>query len=136
MQSIFITGDCRVSSAEPVHAHEMVNMTMGATLNIFNTILSQVPEADQTKCRHELYDLFNAGASAFLKVFDPEAELHPDLTEEAILRAENEIIMERAAELGKDEVVTSVDTEEVLIPLSSLDKDGKPVKHPHLTEVK
>jgi hypothetical protein len=134
MQSIFITGDCRVSSAEPVHAHEMVNMTMGATLNIFNTILSQVPEADQTKCRHELYDLFNAGASAFLKVFDPEAELHPDLTEEAILRAENEIILERAEAITSTPIET-IETEEVLIPLASLDADGKPV-HSHLTEAK
>lgn len=129
MKSMFITEDGRIVTSDPMHADEVINMVTSATLNALTNILKQIPEEHQADAKKEMYDMYNIAASSFLKVFAPEFALRPDLTEEAIMQAENQILTERAA---------AIKTEEVLIPLNSLDENGKPVKssHPHLTEVK
>lgn len=44
--------------------------------------------------RVKVYDYVNMLASSALKNFIPDHELHPDLTEEAIFKAENELLEE------------------------------------------
>lgn len=74
-----------------------------AQLHFMQRILAAAPETDekQTKAlKGEIYDIYNAAASNVLDMFDPTVEKCTNLTAEAILRAENEILAEGA----KDEV--------------------------------
>lgn len=52
---------------------------------------------DTEKFRKYLFDELNHSFSKCLENAFPDYELRPELTEEAILRAENEILHERAA---------------------------------------
>lgn len=96
---ISITQDGMILSSEQLHVTDYVNITLAAQLNIFNDILNNVKEEDRDEVRGELYDMYNLAASAFLKAFAPDLELRPDLTEEAIMRAENEILKEKAEQI-------------------------------------
>ena len=53
----------------------------------------EVPDIEQ-QCRDALFDLTNMAFSSTLARIDPEGELHPTLTTQAILEAENRIINE------------------------------------------
>ena len=46
------------------------------------------------QCRDALFDITNMAFSSTLERIDPEGELHPTLTTQAILEAENKIINE------------------------------------------
>lgn len=98
---ISITQDGMMLSSEELHVADYINITLAAQLNMFNDILRRADEEEREHTRGELYDMYNLAASAFLKAFAPEFELRPGLTEEAILRAENEILDERAADIDK-----------------------------------
>jgi hypothetical protein len=58
---------------------------------------------DKVIAKEELYNLYNTACSNTLHYFAPEYDLHPNLTAEAILRAENDIIEERYRELKRGE---------------------------------
>lgn len=96
---ISITQDGMILSSEQLHVADYINITLAAQLNMFNDILRRADEEEREHTRGELYDMYNLAASAFLKAFAPELELRPGLTEEAIMRAENEILEERAADI-------------------------------------
>lgn len=55
--------------------------------------VDEVPDIEQ-RCRDALFDLTNMAFSSTLERIDPEGELHPTLTTQAILEAENKIINE------------------------------------------
>jgi len=57
-----------------------------------------------------LYDFYNVNASNLLNAFAPELEQHPDLTTQAILKAENELIEEKYEELKKDNKIIPLKT--------------------------
>lgn len=97
---ISITQDGMILSSEQLHVTDYINITLAAQLNIFNDILDNAKEEDRDEVRGELYDMYNLAASAFLKAFAPDLELRPDLTEEAIMRAENEILKEKAEQVS------------------------------------
>lgn len=49
-----------------------------------------------------LYDFYNVNAANLLVAFAPEFEKNPDLTTQAILKAENDLIEEKYNELNKE----------------------------------
>ena len=49
-----------------------------------------------------LYDFYNVNAANLLTAFAPEFEKNPDLTTQAILKAENDLIEEKYDELKKE----------------------------------
>lgn len=51
-----------------------------------------VPEESIASLKAELYDSVNITFSTILMEFAPEIEMHPNLTAEAILKAENDIL--------------------------------------------
>jgi uncharacterized alpha/beta hydrolase family protein len=117
---------------------------------VFYYIAGRASAADRDQVKHDLYDMFNQGASAFLEAWIPD-NLHPDsLTAEAILKAENELLAEKAAalpldiqmqdlaadikkEMEKDGLIpkAAAISEDNLIPFNSLDENGKPRKPVH-----
>ena len=66
------------------------------------------PAADQkwgekvAELKGMLYDFYNVNASNLLVAFAPEFEKNPDLTTQAILKAENDLIEEKYDELKKE----------------------------------
>lgn len=95
---ISITTDGMLLSSEPMTAQNYINATLVTQLNIFNNIVDNAPDEDKQKIKEELYDIYNAAASAFLEAFAPDIELRPDLTAEAIMEKENEIIDRKVVE--------------------------------------
>ena len=87
---ISITGEGAFLASDNISAQDFLNITLNAQLNLFNNLVNQGAP------KPELYDLYNEAASAFLATFAPEIERHPDLTSEAILKAENELIQKKA----------------------------------------
>ena len=57
-----------------------------------------------------LYDFYNVNASNLLSTFAPELEQHPDLTAQAILKAENELIEQKYEELKKENKIIPMKT--------------------------
>ena len=92
MKMFAITQDGYFLASDRFTPDEFINTTLQAQMQLFQSILSQATEDEQPKLKGELYDMYNLAASAFLEAFDPDSELRPDLTAEAILKAENEIL--------------------------------------------
>ena len=76
--------------SEPAPTFE--ELLQGVFSNILGVMHSAVEHAPEAK--GQLYDCFNMAASRTLELFAPEYELRPGLTAQAILEAENRIIME------------------------------------------
>ena len=81
----------------------VTQMMAQAQLHFMQRTLAAAPETDEKQMKAlkcEIYDIYNATASNVLDMFDPTVEKCTNLTAEAILKAENEILAEGA----KDEV--------------------------------
>ena len=78
----------------------MLQMLFTAALNVMQLAMEihhqdaseDKPTAQEYK--EQLYDFFNLSASKVLEIFAPDIEMRPNLTAEAILKAENEILTE------------------------------------------
>lgn len=90
---ISLTDDGAFLASDTITVPEYLNITLLAQLNMFNTLVERGMPAEQ------LYDLYNEAASAFLSAFIPDKELRPDLTEEAILAKENELLNKQAMKI-------------------------------------
>lgn len=89
--------------------------------NYEKTLEANAPEGTDTEAqiaelKGMLYDFYNVNASNLLVTFAPEFEKNPDLTTQAILKAENELIEEKYDELK---------AEGKLVPLKTVPKAKK-----------
>lgn len=78
----------------PLTFDDLLSVFMSITLGSMNKMVADAPEEAQADVKGALYDLFNVAASKLLQNFAPEMELHPNLTTQAILEAENRIVLE------------------------------------------
>lgn len=96
-------------------------------------------EEEIYKQREAVYDHTNLLSSSLLKNFMPDKALRPDLDEEAILRAENEILeetYEAASPELKDEVKASIEeTKESLKRKIETDASESDVDHKEVDSV-
>lgn len=140
---IAITTEGAFLTHDPITAQDYMNMTLMGQLNLFNALV------EQGASKAELYDTYNEAASAFLATFAPEIEKRPDLTAEAIMKAENELLAQKANKVAhmtpkqrkieqlRNDLAASTSPnyikqqDENLIPLDSLDENGKPKKPVH-----
>ena len=76
----------------PMNAEQLTNTLLSVLFSVYQSNIHDVPEEHRPLITKHLFDNFNAAASEFLKQLDPESDLRPDLTEEAILAAENAIL--------------------------------------------
>ena len=67
-------------------------------------------DAQITELKGMLYDFYNVNASNLLVTFAPEFEKNPDLTTQAILKAENELIEEKYEELKAEGKIVPLKT--------------------------
>ena len=77
----------------PLALDDLISVCMTTCLAGMNNVLRAAPEDKKEECQGTLYDFFNVAASKLLQNFAPEMELRPGLTAQAILEAENAIIM-------------------------------------------
>ena len=74
---------------------DLISALMSTLLGAANGILKTAPEGMSiAEAKGTLYDMMNVAMSRTLEQFAPEFELHPNLTTQAILEAENQIIKE------------------------------------------
>ena len=78
----------------PLTFDDLLSVFMSITLGSMNKMVADAPEEAQADVKGALYDLFNVAASKVLQNFAPEMELRPNLTAQAIMEAENRIILE------------------------------------------
>lgn len=76
----------------PMNAEQLTNTLLSVLFSVYRDNIQSVPAEYQPSITKHLFDNFNTAASEFLKLLDPESDLRPDLTEEAILEAENAIL--------------------------------------------
>lgn len=76
----------------------LLQLTCSVQLQALKNATPARPHQDYEAVRDHLYDLYNFAVSQVLSMYAPDLELRPDLTTEAILRAEDEILRETDAE--------------------------------------
>ena len=90
---------------KPLPFDDLMTVFLTLTLGAMNNIVDGLDKEElKIAAKGALYDMFNVGASNVLAKFAPEFELRPNLTTQAILEAENRIIME--GRLGEVEAGT------------------------------
>ena len=82
------------TTKKPIDLPTFFQVLFTAMLTAMNSVVDAQTSEDKKQCTEDVYDLFNIGASNTLDFFAPEIELRPNLTTQAILKAENEIIEE------------------------------------------
>lgn len=84
--------EVRVRTSRDVNFEELMQVIFAGTIALMNTLTEQVPEEDRPAAKEELYDMLNIAASNALSVFAPEIDMRPNLTVDAIMKAEDDII--------------------------------------------
>ena len=87
-------GTMRLQSDNPILLDDFISATMSAQLAMMNRCVDEAPDDIKLGVQSNIYDMYNAAASHTLSKFAPNLELHPNLTTQAILEAENKIIKE------------------------------------------
>lgn len=93
---------------------EALQLLSTATLHILNSYtiaaagqLSEKPTKEESAkfvaVKKQIYQAYNEAASSILELYAPEFELRPDLTTEAIQRAEEELINEKFNKLNREQ---------------------------------
>lgn len=77
-----------------MNAEDLTNTMFSALMGVYRNTVANTPEEYRPVITKHLFDGFNVMASEFLKVLDPNSDLHPELTEEAI-RDMEDLILER-----------------------------------------
>ena len=91
----------KLSTKKPVALPDFLQVVQTGILYALNSYLESAHDKEVAK--EELYNLYNTACSNTLHYFAPEYDLHPNLTAEAILRAENAIIEEKYAKMKRGE---------------------------------
>lgn len=105
---IHIDSEQGLSSNEHLSFDDALRLIGTAALSIMEGLDKYVKEndADNYESVHgAIYDKFNIMAGNILDAFDSERSPATDLTAEAILRAENEILDEQVPELEPEETI-------------------------------
>ncbi len=77
---------------EPTPMDHFMTVMFTALLHSMLQAKDSAPPDHKESVTGEIYDAFNRAASRVLEAFAPEIEMRPDLTERAILEAENQLI--------------------------------------------
>lgn len=99
--NIKVTDDGKVEvKTSGLNYEQFLQVVLTAVEGAADTLISEAKnhedkvEGITSQCRDALFDITNMAFSSTLERIDPEGELHPTLTTQAILEAENKIINE------------------------------------------
>ena len=92
-----------VKSRGPISLEEMVQVTMTGLLGAMRACLKAAKnEEEQEQLKGYIYDRFNLAVSRTLELFAPDLELRPNITVDAIKKAEDDLMKEEMAKADKD----------------------------------
>lgn len=98
-------GKIETQTSGNIQLPQLVNVMLSYIIGMFRNAVQTAPEEYRKQVTETLYDLLNYSASSALATFAPDIELRPDLTAEAILKAENDILDEyEPAEVKPEEI--------------------------------
>ena len=101
-KTIVISEDGMFAS-QPLSFADVLQLVCSCVAGVAGDVMSRAKDSDEAKKIEDvLFDTANLAFSNCLAHAFPGQELRPDLTEEAILKAENDILAERAAEIEPD----------------------------------
>lgn len=86
-----------VDSEQPLNVVDLTNIFGGILVEVVRSL--EIPEEHVEQVRAELFDDMNLIFSRTLEEAFPEYELRPNITEQAIMELENQMITEQAAAL-------------------------------------
>jgi len=89
--------------SQPTSLEVTTQILLTVQLALMKAQLNSVPEEHQPKVKEHVYDMVNVAASNMLTQYAPDIELRPDLTAEAILQHENQLIEEKYNALSEQE---------------------------------
>lgn len=93
-----------IKSRGPMSLEDLIQVTMTGLLGGMNACLKATKDGDEEKQLKEyIYDRFNMAASRTLEIFAPEIEMRPSLTTDAILKAENDLLIEEIKKAEADD---------------------------------
>lgn len=84
----------KLKSQNPIDLEGLIQITQTAVLGFAKQVMATVPKEDYDKVKGFIYDEMNVAFSRTLEVFAPEYELRPEITAQALLEKENELIEE------------------------------------------
>lgn len=92
MKSITITlsdqQQLNMTASEPLDFLTTTDLLLSALLAMMESTVEAAPPQHKLDVKEVLFESFNVAASTLLAQFAPHIELRPDITEEAILKAE------------------------------------------------
>ena len=92
-----------IFASQPLSFADVLQLVCSCVAGVAGDVMSRAKDSDEAKkIEDELFDTANIAFSNCLAHAFPGQELRPDLTEEAILKAENDILKDRAAEIEPD----------------------------------
>lgn len=96
-----IGDDLRIESEGEFRFQETATILGNTTLHFMNEFLNAVPQEHREKTQELIFQHMNENFSRVLELFAPELELRPDLTTDAILKAENELLMSEMSDTSR-----------------------------------
>ena len=98
MKKTLVVSEDGMFASQPLSFADILQLTCSCVASAAKTMMSQAEnDKEAQEIEKELFDLANVSFSQCLDFAFPNQELRPDLTEEAIMEAEN-AILKRAAE--------------------------------------
>ena len=106
-----INSDGHMLASEAFMPEQFINVAMNTIYQVTLQFVHSLPEEDQPLALDSLYDTINTGASTVLEALIPD-HLHPDLTAQAILEAENAIldreVPDTELQITKEDIITHI----------------------------
>lgn len=97
----FEKGKLTLESTRSYTLSEAVLLLLNAILFYVRRAVERLPEKDRAEAKKSIYDMLNLRFSGLLETFAPEYELRPDLTSEAIMTMENELLKDEMSKMQK-----------------------------------
>ena len=87
---------------EKAYLPDAIQLCLAAIEALCKQTLSRADDPDLVKSLEEdMYEMINIGASSLLDKMFPHIEMRPDVTVDALLKAENELISEKGEEYAE-----------------------------------
>jgi len=96
-------GKVHIEHQGDLHFEDAMNMLTTAMLFYMNQFTKNVPRDQQEAVIQTVYDFANDRFTQVLELYAPELELRPHLTTEAIMKAENEILLSQMSQSTLEE---------------------------------
>jgi len=90
-------GKLHIETTKDYSINDFTLLLLNAVLTSARDAISQAPAGKEEDYKKNVYDMLNLRFTGVLETLAPEYELRPGLTEEAIMKAENEMMAEETA---------------------------------------